>query len=132
MSRGPRTEQEWRAADTFRTRQLAAHGLVATGVNADGHREIPGVDVCSAESHTGWLAFFRGLTAHGCLRAPHPRAGAGPDQSSRICPSLVLAAATVATPDGALPAGAPPEPYGPPPGPPELGPCRHRRIDGTP
>src|ERR671913_1140130 len=39
--------------------------LVATGVNAEGHREILGLDVCSAESHTGWLTFFRGLTARG-------------------------------------------------------------------
>lgn len=31
--------------------------LVATGVNADGHREILGVGVCSAESHPGWLTF---------------------------------------------------------------------------
>src|SRR3954466_11838888 len=39
--------------------------LVATGVNADGHREILGLDVCSVESHAGWLTFFRGLTARG-------------------------------------------------------------------
>ena len=39
--------------------------LVATGVNADGHREILGFDVCSVESHAGWLTFFRGLTARG-------------------------------------------------------------------
>jgi putative transposase len=39
--------------------------LVATGVNADGHREVLGLDVCSAESHAGWLAFFRGLSARG-------------------------------------------------------------------
>ena len=39
--------------------------LIATGVNADGHREILGLDVCSAESHAGWLTFFRGLTARG-------------------------------------------------------------------
>ena len=39
--------------------------LVATAVNADGHREILGLDVCSAESHAGWLTFFRGLTARG-------------------------------------------------------------------
>jgi putative transposase len=44
--------------------------LVATGVNADGHREILGVDVCSAESHAGWLTFFRGLAA-----LPHPLCG---------------------------------------------------------
>src|SRR5918994_1356906 len=52
--------------------------LVATGVNAEGHREILGVDVCSAESHTGWLTFFRGLTARGLSGVslvtsdPHP------------------------------------------------------------
>jgi transposase-like protein len=39
--------------------------LVGTGVNADGHREILGVEVCSAESEAGWLQFFRGLTARG-------------------------------------------------------------------
>jgi putative transposase len=39
--------------------------LVATGVNADGHREILGVDVCSAESEAGWLQFFRGLSVRG-------------------------------------------------------------------
>src|SRR5688572_22216433 len=39
--------------------------LVATGVNTDGHREILGVDVCSAESEAGWLQFFRGLSARG-------------------------------------------------------------------
>ena len=52
--------------------------LVATGVNADGHREILGVEVCSAESEAGWLQFFRGLSARwlvrgvfGQLRRPH-------------------------------------------------------------
>jgi transposase-like protein len=39
--------------------------LVATGVNADGHREILGVEVTSAEDGAGWLAFFRGLSARG-------------------------------------------------------------------
>jgi putative transposase len=39
--------------------------LVATGVNADGQREILGLDVCSAESEAGWLQFFRGLVARG-------------------------------------------------------------------
>jgi hypothetical protein len=29
--------------------------LVATGVNADGHREILGLDVSSTESAAGWL-----------------------------------------------------------------------------
>src|SRR3954469_11126254 len=39
------------------------HALVATGVNADGHREILGLQVTSAEDGAGWLAFFRDLTA---------------------------------------------------------------------
>jgi transposase-like protein len=47
----------------FRSRPLDA--LVATGVNADGHREILGLDVASAEDGAGWLAFLRGLVARG-------------------------------------------------------------------
>jgi transposase-like protein len=46
-------------------RVVAVHVLVATGVNADGHREILGVEVTSAEDGAGWLAFFRGLSARG-------------------------------------------------------------------
>ncbi len=41
------------------------HALVATGVNADGHREILGLQVTSSEDGAGWLAFFRDLTARG-------------------------------------------------------------------
>jgi transposase-like protein len=41
------------------------HALVATAVNADGHREILGLQVTSAEDGAGWLAFFRDLTARG-------------------------------------------------------------------
>jgi hypothetical protein len=41
------------------------HALIATGVNADGHREILGLDVTTAEDGAGWLAFFRNLTARG-------------------------------------------------------------------
>jgi len=46
-------------------RVVNVHVLVATGVNADGHREILGLDVTSAEDGAGWLAFFRSLTARG-------------------------------------------------------------------
>jgi putative transposase len=46
-------------------RVVGVHALLATGVNADGHREILGLDVTSAEDGAGWLAFFRGLTARG-------------------------------------------------------------------
>ena len=46
-------------------RVVNVHALVATGVNADGHREILGLEVTSAEDGAGWLGFFRGLTARG-------------------------------------------------------------------
>ncbi|MGH8835222.1 MAG: IS256 family transposase [Actinomycetes bacterium] len=46
-------------------RVVGVHALVATGVNVDGHREILGVDVTSAEDGAGWLAFLRDLTARG-------------------------------------------------------------------
>ncbi|SNS00097.1 Transposase, Mutator family [Blastococcus mobilis] len=46
-------------------RVVNVHALVATGVNADGHRDILGLQVTSAEDGAGWLAFFRDLTARG-------------------------------------------------------------------
>ena len=46
-------------------RVVNVHALIATGVNADGHREILGIEVTSGEDGAGWLAFFRGLTARG-------------------------------------------------------------------
>ncbi|GAB3910674.1 IS256 family transposase [Microbispora bryophytorum] len=46
-------------------RTVSVHALVATGVNADGHREILGLDVTSSEDGAGWLAFLRGLVARG-------------------------------------------------------------------
>lgn len=39
--------------------------LLATGVNAEGHREILGVDIGSAEDGATWTAFLRGLVARG-------------------------------------------------------------------
>lgn len=41
------------------------HALVATGVNADGHREVLGIQATSSEDGAGWLGFFRDLTARG-------------------------------------------------------------------
>src|SRR3954463_5572458 len=46
-------------------RVVPVHALVATGVNADGHREILGVQVTTSEDGAGWLGFFRDLTARG-------------------------------------------------------------------
>ena len=39
--------------------------MVATGVNAEGYREILGVHTATSETHAGWLAFFRDLVARG-------------------------------------------------------------------
>jgi putative transposase len=46
-------------------RTVNVHTLVAVGVNADGQREVLGVDVASDEDGAGWLAFLRSLTARG-------------------------------------------------------------------
>jgi transposase-like protein len=46
-------------------RVVNVHALLAAGVNADGHREILGLQVTSAEDGAGWLGFFRDLTARG-------------------------------------------------------------------
>jgi transposase-like protein len=46
-------------------RTINVHCLVATGVNANGQREVLGLDVTSAEDGAGWLAFLRGLVARG-------------------------------------------------------------------
>ena len=41
--------------------------VVATGVNADGQREILGMDVGASEDGAFWLAFLRSLTARGLI-----------------------------------------------------------------
>jgi transposase-like protein len=46
-------------------RIVNVHALVAVGVNADGGREVLGLDVASDEDGAGWLAFLRSLTARG-------------------------------------------------------------------
>jgi transposase-like protein len=46
-------------------RVVPVHTLVATGINADGHREILGIQVTTSEDGAGWLGFFRDLTARG-------------------------------------------------------------------
>jgi putative transposase len=46
-------------------RTVNVHALVAVGVNADGGREVLGLDVSSDEDSAGWLAFLRSLTARG-------------------------------------------------------------------
>ncbi len=46
-------------------RVVNVHALIAVGVNAEGYREILGIDVSTAEDGAGWLAFWRSLTARG-------------------------------------------------------------------
>jgi putative transposase len=46
-------------------RTVNVHALIAVGVNADGQREVLGLDVASDEDGAGWLAFLRSLTARG-------------------------------------------------------------------
>ena len=46
-------------------RVVPVHALVASGVNADGHREILGLQVTTSEDGAGWLGFFRDLSARG-------------------------------------------------------------------
>jgi putative transposase len=46
-------------------RTVNVHALIATGVNAEGYREILGLHVTTTEDGAGWLGFFRDLTARG-------------------------------------------------------------------
>jgi len=52
-----------RCREGGRTVHVAA--LIAVGVNADGKREVLGIDVVTGEDGAGWLAFVRGLVARG-------------------------------------------------------------------
>ena len=59
----------WMDALTVKVREhgrtVNVHALIAVGVNADGGREVLGLDVASEEDGAGWLAFLRSLTARG-------------------------------------------------------------------
>jgi putative transposase len=46
-------------------RIVSAAALIATGVNRDGHREILGLEVVTAEDGTAWTSFLRDLVARG-------------------------------------------------------------------
>jgi transposase-like protein len=46
-------------------RVISVAGVIATGVNSDGYREILGLDLVTSEDGAGWLAFLRGLVARG-------------------------------------------------------------------
>jgi putative transposase len=59
----------WLDALTLRVREagrtVLVHALLAVGVNADGQREVLGIDVASGEDGAGWVAFLRSLVARG-------------------------------------------------------------------
>jgi putative transposase len=59
----------WLDALALKVRELGrtvlVHALLAVGVNADGQREVLGLEVASGEDGAGWLAFLRGLVARG-------------------------------------------------------------------
>jgi Transposase, Mutator family len=73
-------------------------GVVATGVGADGHREILGVDVLTSEDGAGWTSFLRDLVARGLSvllgqhRAdqPHHRRPVGEDAHNIGAPPQFL------------------------------------------
>lgn len=46
-------------------RVVSVAALIATAVNADGRREILGLDVVTGENGAGWLAFLRDLVERG-------------------------------------------------------------------
>jgi transposase-like protein len=46
-------------------RVVKVAAMVATGVNAEGYREILGLQLSTSEDGAGWLAFFRDLVARG-------------------------------------------------------------------
>jgi putative transposase len=46
-------------------RIVSAAALIAIGVNREGHREILGLDVVTAEDGTAWTSFLRDLVARG-------------------------------------------------------------------
>nr|WP_256838366.1 IS256 family transposase [Ornithinimicrobium sp. HY1745] len=50
-------------------RVVKVSALVATGVNAEGYREILGIQVATAETTASWLAFFRDMVARGLTAA---------------------------------------------------------------
>ena len=68
LDQGPYT-YVWADALTMKVREggriVNIACLLAVGVNAEGHREILGVDLATAEDGAGWLAFFRSLVARG-------------------------------------------------------------------
>jgi transposase-like protein len=73
-------------------RVVGVHVLIATGVNAEGRREILGCEVSSAEDGAGWLAFFRSLVARGLSGVRLVTSDAHPGLVAATCATLPGAA----------------------------------------
>ena len=78
------------AADAL-TMKVREHGrvvnavvLVATGVNADGHREVLGVKVATSETKQAWNTFFADLVAHKEVRETYLNTAAAADLRGRV------------------------------------------------
>ena len=68
LDAGPYT-YVWADALTQKVREggriVNVAALVAVGVNAEGHREILGIDITTTEDGAGWTEFLRSLVARG-------------------------------------------------------------------
>ena len=73
-------------------RIVQAAALVATGVNREGHREILGLDVVTAEDGASWLGFLRGLVARGLSGVDLVTSDAHPGLKAAIAATLPGAA----------------------------------------
>src|ERR1700742_2244082 len=94
-------------------RVVNVHALIAVGVNAEGYREILGIDVTTAEDGAGWLTFLRSLTARGLSGVRLVTSDATPGCSPRSgppCPEPPGNAVAPITPPTSWP--SPPSPRG--------------------
>jgi putative transposase len=82
-------------------RTVNVHCLIAAGVNAEGYREILGVDVTSSEDGAGWLAFLRGLSGVAMVTS---------DDHAGLVNAI---AAVLPEPPGSVPDALPPQPAHP-------------------
>jgi transposase-like protein len=63
--------------------------VIAVGVNADGHREVLGLEVITTEDGAGWLAFLRGLVARGLSGVSLVTSDAHPGLVDAVASTLV-------------------------------------------
>jgi putative transposase len=92
LENGPYT-YVWMDALTQKVREggriINVATVIAVGVNADGHREVLGVDVITTEDGAGWLAFLRGLVARGLTGVSLVVSDAHPGLVDAIASTLV-------------------------------------------